>query len=44
MDQSGLDGEGSGLAVPEGAGPDLAAFIQQQIQYVFQAAIPHIVQ
>ena len=30
--------------MPEGAGPDLAAFIQQQIQHVFQATIPHIVQ
>lgn len=44
MDGSGIAGEGSGLAVPEGAIPDLATFIQQQIQNVFQAAIPHIVQ
>lgn len=44
MDRSGVDGEGTGFAGPEGAGSDLTAFIQQQIQNVFQAAVPHIVQ
>lgn len=34
----------AGPPTPEGIGSEWAAFIQQQIQLVFQAAIPHIVQ
>lgn len=43
MDQERLNTEGA-PPVPNGVGPDWAMFIQQQIQNVFQAAIPHIVQ
>ena len=43
MDQERLNTEGVPL-VPDGVGPDGARFIQQQIQNVFQAAIPHMVQ
>jgi hypothetical protein len=43
MDQERLNTEGV-PPVPNEAGPDWAMFIQQQVQNVFQAAIPHIVQ
>jgi hypothetical protein len=43
MDQERLNTEGA-PPVPDGVGPDWAMFIQQQIQNVFQAAIPHMVQ
>lgn len=43
MDQERLNTEGA-PPVPDGVGPDWATFIQQQIQNVFQAAIPHMVQ
>lgn len=33
-----------GLSLADGLGSELATFIQQQIQAVFQAAIPHLVQ
>ena len=43
MDQVGL-AVGGGPSGMEGLRFEWAAFIQQQIQLVFQAAIPHIVQ
>jgi hypothetical protein len=43
MDQGRFNAEGA-PPVPEGMGSDWATFIQQQIQNVFQAAIPHMVQ
>ena len=42
MDQERLNTEGAPL-VSDGVGPDWAMFIHQQIQNVFQAAIPHMV-
>ena len=43
MDQGRLNAEGV-PSVPEVIGSDWAIFIQQHIQNVFQAAIPHMVQ
>lgn len=43
MDQE-RSAAGTGQPVPEGMGSEWVAFIQQQVQNVFQAAIPHIVQ
>lgn len=36
--------EGAGSQAPEGAGSEVAAFIQQQVQAAFQAALPHLIQ
>lgn len=36
--------EEAAQSLPEGLGPEWVNFIQQQVQAVFQAAIPHIVQ
>ena len=44
MDREHVAGDPRGLTMPEGVGSELASFIQQQIQNVFQAAIPHLVQ
>lgn len=43
MDREG-SGEGAGQPLPEGMESEWATFIQQQVQVVFQTAIPHIVQ
>ena len=43
MEQEGLAADPE-LPTPEGLGLEWAIFIQQQVQSVFQAAIPHIVQ
>ena len=43
MDSIGPTAGGGPLGI-EGSGSEWAAFIQQQIQSVFQAAVPHMVQ
>lgn len=44
MDRDHVDGVSRGLPVPETVGSEFTSFIQQQIQSVFQSAIPHLVQ
>lgn len=44
MEQEQLGMEPGSIAAPEGVGSEWAAFIQQQVQTVMQAAIPHLVQ
>ena len=43
MEQEGLAAHPE-LPAPEGLGLEWPTFIQQQVQPVFQAAIPHMVQ
>lgn len=44
MDRERGGEEPERIVVPEGVGPEWAAFVQQQVQTVLQAAIPHLVQ
>lgn len=41
--RNGSGMEGAGSQALEGAGSEATAFIQQQVQAIFQAALPHLI-